>query len=93
MSAKPAKAFDPVVHAFAKLQRRFPQTFSKNAASKVPLKIGIEDLVPHAQELSLRESELQEAILTKYRGTRVKCGAIEAAPCHAPYRTRGSYRC
>ena len=51
---EPAKPVDPVLQAIAKLQKRFPATFPKNPAPKVPLKVGIfEDLVPHAQELGL----------------------------------------
>ncbi|WP_439672950.1 hypothetical protein AEMCBJ_32085 (plasmid) [Cupriavidus necator] len=63
--ANPAKPVDPVVHAIARLQRRFPLAFPKNPAPKVPLKIGIfEALVTCAQDLSLSEAELREAIRT-----------------------------
>jgi ProP effector len=46
----------------------------------VPLKIGIfEDLVPCAQDLSLSEAELREAIGTWCRGTRYWACLIEGA--------------
>ncbi|MDF3834649.1 ProQ/FinO family protein [Cupriavidus basilensis] len=79
--ASPAKPVDPVVQAIGKLQKRFPQTFPKNPAPKVPLKIGIfEDLVPHAQELGLTESILRDAIRTWCRGTRYWTCMVEGAP-------------
>nr|WP_238587316.1 ProQ/FinO family protein [Cupriavidus sp. IDO] len=78
--ANRAKPVDPVVHAIARLQRRFPLAFPKNPAPKVPLKIGIfEDLVPCAQDLSLSEAELREAIRTWCRGTRYWACLIEGA--------------
>ncbi|WP_042875794.1 ProQ/FinO family protein [Cupriavidus necator] len=78
--AKPAKSVDPVVHAIARLQRRFPLAFPKNPAPKVPLKIGIfEDLLPYAQDLSLSEAELREAIKTWCRGARYWACLIEGA--------------
>ncbi|WP_425267496.1 ProQ/FinO family protein [Cupriavidus lacunae] len=68
------------MHAIAKLQNRFPQTFPKNPAPKVPLKIGIfADLVQHAQELVLKEAELGEAIRTCCRGTRYWTCLVEGA--------------
>ena len=64
-----------------KLQKRFPQTFPKSPAPKVPLKIGIfEDLVQHAQELGLTESVLRDAIRTWCRGTRYWTCLVEGAP-------------
>ncbi|MDF3888053.1 ProQ/FinO family protein [Cupriavidus basilensis] len=78
--AKPAKPVDPVLQAIVKLQKRFPQTFPKNPAPKVPLKIGIfEDLVQHAQELGLTEPALRNAIRTWCRGTRYWACLIEGA--------------
>ncbi|NUA27803.1 ProQ/FinO family protein [Cupriavidus basilensis] len=76
----PAKPVDPVLQAIAKLQKRFPQTFPKNPAPKVPLKIGIfEDLVQQAQELGLTESVLRDAIRTWCRGTRYWTSLVEGA--------------
>ncbi|MCY0853142.1 ProQ/FinO family protein [Cupriavidus sp. D39] len=78
---EPAKPVDPVLQAIAKLQKRFPQTFPKNPAPKVPLKIGIfQDLVPHAQEIGLTESVLRDAIRTWCRGTRYWTCLVEGAP-------------
>ncbi|MGO4329375.1 ProQ/FinO family protein [Cupriavidus sp. 2TAF22] len=78
--AKPIKPVDPVLQAIVKLQKRFPQTFPKNPAPKVPLKIGIfEDLVPHVQELGLTESVLRDAIRTWCRGTRYWTCLVEGA--------------
>ena len=77
----PAKPVDPVLQAIAKLQKRFPQTFPKNPAPKVALKIGIfEDLVQHAQELGLTEPVLRYAIRTWCRGTRYWTCLVEGAP-------------
>ncbi|MGE8454097.1 MAG: ProQ/FinO family protein [Pseudomonadales bacterium] len=77
----PAKPVDPVLQAIVKLQKRFPQTFPKSPAPKVPLKIGIfEDLVPHAQELGLTEQVLRDAIRTWCRGTRYWTCLVEGAP-------------
>ena len=79
--AKPAKPVDPVRQAIVKLQKRFPQTFPKSPAPKVPLKIGIfEDLVPQAQELGLTEPALRDAIRTWCRGTRYWACLVEGAP-------------
>ncbi|GAB7549235.1 ProQ/FinO family protein [Cupriavidus sp. 8B] len=79
--AKPVKPIDPVLQAIVKLQKRFPQTFPKNPAPKVPLKIGIfEDLVQHAQELGLTEPALRDAIRTWCRGTRYWACLVEGAP-------------
>ncbi|MFJ1257353.1 ProQ/FINO family protein [Cupriavidus sp. CuC1] len=72
---EPAKPVNPVLQAIVKLQKRFPQTFPKSPAPKVPLKIGIfEDLVQHAQELGLTESVLRA-------GRRDRCLG-GAANCH-----------
>jgi ProP effector len=69
-----------VVHATAKLQKRFPQAFPKNPTPKVPLKIGIfEDLIPHAQELVLTEADLREAIRTWCHGTPYWTCLVEGA--------------
>ncbi|MFC0401935.1 ProQ/FinO family protein [Paraburkholderia rhizosphaerae] len=71
---------DPVVHAIGKLQKRFPAAFPKKPAPKLPLKIGIlEDLLPHAQELSLSEAEVREAIATWCRGSRYWMSLTEGA--------------
>ncbi|MFJ1260085.1 ProQ/FinO family protein [Cupriavidus sp. CuC1] len=79
--SEPAKPVDPVRQAIAKLQKRFPQTFPKNPAPKVPLKIGIfEDLVQQAQEIGLTESVLRDAIRTWCRGTRYWTSLVEGAP-------------
>ncbi|MGT2508816.1 ProQ/FinO family protein [Cupriavidus basilensis] len=79
--AKPVKPFDPGLQAIAKLQKRFPPTFPKNPAPKVPLKIGIfEDLVQHAQELGLTEPALRDAIRTWCRGTCYWACLVEGAP-------------
>ncbi|MGO4814917.1 ProQ/FinO family protein [Cupriavidus sp. 2MCAB6] len=76
----PAKPVDPVLQAIAKLQKRFPQTFPKNPAPKVPLKIGLfEDLVQQAQALGLTEPVLRDAIRTWCRGTRYWTGMVEGA--------------
>ncbi|MGT2453987.1 ProQ/FinO family protein [Cupriavidus basilensis] len=78
---EPAKPVDPVLQAIVKLQKRFPATFPKNPAPKVPLKIGIfEDLVPQAQELGLTEPVLRDAIRTWCRGTRYWTCLVEGAP-------------
>ena len=78
---EPAKPVDPVLQAIAKLQKRFPQTFPKNPAPKVPLKIGIfEDLLPHVEELALTEPVLRDAIRTWCRGTRYWTCLVEGAP-------------
>jgi hypothetical protein len=70
-----------VSQAIAKLQKRFPQTFPRNPAPKVPLKIGIfEDLVPHAQEVGLTEPVLRNTTRTWCRGTRYWTGLVEDAP-------------
>lgn len=75
-----SKPVDPVVLAIAKLQKRFPLAFPRKPAPKVPLKIGIfEDLVKHAQELALSESELRDAIRTWCRGTRYWTCLVEGA--------------
>ena len=77
---EPVKPVDPVLQAIVKLQKRFPATFPKNPAPKVPLKIGIfEDLLPHAQKLALTEAELREAIKTWCRGARYWACLIEGA--------------
>lgn len=79
-STGPAKSVDPVVHAIARLQKRFPQAFPKNPDPKVPLKIGIfEDLLPHATELGLTESGLRDAVRTWCRGTRYWACMVEGA--------------
>jgi ProP effector len=68
------------VHAIGKLQKRFPAAFPKKPAPKLPLKIGIlEDLLPHAQELSLNEAEIREAIATWCRGSRYWSCLTDAA--------------
>jgi ProP effector len=81
--AKPAvdaKPVDPVVKSIGRLQKRFPITFPKNPAPKLPLKVGIfEDLVVHAKELSLSEAELRDAIKTWCRGSRYWKCLVEGA--------------
>jgi ProP effector len=75
-----AKPVDPVVLTIGKLQKRFPGAFPRNPAPKVPLKIGIfEDLVVHATELSLSESELRAAIKIWCRGNRYWTALVEGA--------------
>ncbi|WP_051648830.1 ProQ/FinO family protein [Cupriavidus sp. SK-3] len=70
-----------MLQAIVKLQKRFPQTFPKRPAPKVPLKIGIfKDLVQHAQELGLAEPVLRDAIRTWCRGTRYWTSLVEGAP-------------
>ncbi|MGT2509496.1 ProQ/FinO family protein [Cupriavidus basilensis] len=70
-----------MLQAIVKLQKRFPQTFPKNPAPKVSLKIGIfEDLVPHAQGLGLTEPALRDAMRTWCRGTRYWTCLVEGAP-------------
>lgn len=60
-----------MVRTIGKLQKRFPLAFPKNPAPKMPLKIGIfEDLLAHANELALTETELRDAIRTWCRGAR-----------------------
>ena len=77
---EPAKPGDPVQQGIVKPQKRFPQTFPKSPAPKVPLKIGIfEDLVRHVQELGLTESVLRDAIRTWCRGTRYWTCLVEGA--------------
>ncbi|MGO4809341.1 ProQ/FinO family protein [Cupriavidus sp. 2MCAB6] len=69
-----------MLQAIATLQKRFPQTFPKNPAPKLPLKIGnFEDLVPQAQELGLSEPVLRHAIRTWCRGTRYWTCLVEGA--------------
>ncbi|GAB7540873.1 hypothetical protein CS8_005360 [Cupriavidus sp. 8B] len=69
-----------MLQAIVKLQKRFPQTFPKSPAPKLPLKIGIfEDLVPHVQELGLTELVLRDAIRTRCRGTRYWTCLVEGA--------------
>ena len=66
-----SKPVDPVVLTIGKLQKRFPKAFPKNPLPKVPLKIGIfEDLLAHATELALSETELRAAIKIWCRGSR-----------------------
>jgi len=80
-SSNPATRVDPVVHTIGKLQKRFPKAFPKNPAPKVPLKIGIfEDLLTHAKELSLTESDLRNAVRTWCRGARYWACLAEGAP-------------
>ncbi|WP_254074100.1 ProQ/FinO family protein [Burkholderia sp. S171] len=71
---------DPVVLTIGKLQKRFPKAFPKNPAPKVPLKIGIfEDLLAHATELALTETELRAAIKIWCRGSRYWTSMVEGA--------------
>lgn len=81
--AKPAadaRPVDPVVKSIGRLQKRFPNVFPKNPAPKLPLKVGIfEDLVVHAKELSLSETELRDAIKTWCRGSRYWKCLVEGA--------------
>src|SRR5260370_31720293 len=73
-SAAPTKKstpVDPVVLSIAKLQKRFPKTFPRNPAPKVPLKVGIyKDLLEQAEELGLSATVLRDAIKTWCRGGR-----------------------
>src|SRR6266702_8832037 len=79
-AAPAAKPGDPVVKSIGKLQKRFPNVFPKNPAPKLPLKVGIfEDLVVHANELSLSEAELRDAIKTWCRGSRYWKCLVEGA--------------
>jgi len=79
-SSNPATRVDPVVHSIGKLQKRFPKAFPKNPAPKVPLKIGIfEDLLTHAKELALTETELRNAVRTWCRGARYWACLAEGA--------------
>lgn len=71
---------DPVVLTIAKLQKRFPQTFPRNPAPKVPRKVGIlEDLIHRAQELRLSEAELRDAMKTWCRGHRYWTCLVDSA--------------
>jgi ProP effector len=70
-----------VLQAIVKLQKRFRPTFPRSPVPKVPLKIGIlADLVQQAQELSLTEPVLRDAIRTWCRGTRYWTCLVEGAP-------------
>jgi ProP effector len=71
---------DPVVLTIGKLQKRFPKAFPKNPSPKVPLKIGIfEDLLAHATEMALTETELRAAIKIWCRGSRYWTAMVEGA--------------
>ena len=75
-----SKPVDPVVLTIGKLQKRFPKAFPKNPSPKVPLKIGIfEDLLSHATELALSETELRAAIKIWCRGSRYWTAMVEGA--------------
>ena len=75
-----SKPVDPVVLTIGKLQKRFPKAFPKNPSPKVPLKIGIfEDLLAHATELALTETELRAAIKIWCRGSRYWTSMVEGA--------------
>jgi ProP effector len=75
-----SKPVDPVVLTIGKLQKRFPKAFPKNPSPKVPLKIGIfEDLLAHAAELGLSETELRAAIKIWCRGSRYWTSMVEGA--------------
>ena len=75
-----SKPVDPVVLTIGKLQKRFPKAFPKNPLPKVPLKIGIfEDLLAHATELALSETELRAAIKIWCRGSRYWTSMVEGA--------------
>ncbi|CAN7745374.1 ProQ/FinO family protein [Caballeronia sp. LjRoot34] len=75
-----SKPVDPVVLTIGKLQKRFPKAFPKNPSPKVPLKIGIfEDLLAHAAELALTETELRAAIKIWCRGSRYWTSMVEGA--------------
>src|SRR5258708_7755794 len=66
-----SKPVDPVLLSIAKLQKRYPRTFPKSPAPKVPLKVGIyRDLLEHREELGLSEAALRDAIKTWCRGSR-----------------------
>jgi ProP effector len=79
-AANKSKPVDPVVLVIAKIQKRFPHAFPRNPTPKVPLKVGIfEDLLKHAQELALSESELRDAIRTWCRGSRYWTCLVEGA--------------
>ncbi|WP_321791872.1 ProQ/FinO family protein [Burkholderia pyrrocinia] len=71
---------DPVVLTIAKLQNRFPQTFPRTPAPKIPLKVGIlEDLIHRIQELRLSEAELRDAMKTWCRGNRYWTCLVDGA--------------
>ncbi|WP_207002284.1 ProQ/FinO family protein [Trinickia mobilis] len=75
-----SKTVDPVVRTIGKLQKRFPDAFPKNPAPKVPLKVGIfDDLLIHATELALSDSELRDAIRIWCRGSRYWTCLVEGA--------------
>jgi ProP effector len=75
-----SKPVDPVVLTIGKLQKRFPKAFPKNPSPKVPLKIGIfEDLLAHATEMALTETELRAAIKIWCRGSRYWTAMVEGA--------------
>jgi ProP effector len=75
-----SKPVDPVVLTIGKLQKRFPKAFPKNPSPKVPLKIGIfEDLLAHAAELALSETELRAAIKIWCRGSRYWTSMVAGA--------------
>jgi len=72
---------DPVVQTIGRLQKRFPSTFPKNPAPKVPLKVGIlDDLLKAAPELQLSEKEVRDAIKVWCRGTRYWNCLVEGVP-------------
>ncbi|MEX3527446.1 MAG: ProQ/FinO family protein [Burkholderia sp.] len=78
--AADAKPVNPTVLAIGKLQRRFPATFPKSPAPKLPLKIGIfKDLVAHTAELGLDEARLRDAIKEWCRGSRYWACLVEGA--------------
>jgi ProP effector len=75
-----SKPVDPVVLTIGKLQKRFPEAFPKNPSPKVPLKIGIfEDLLAHAAQMALSETELRAAIKIWCRGSRYWTAMVEGA--------------
>jgi ProP effector len=77
---KKSKPVDPVLLSIAKLQKRYPRTFPKSPAPKVPLKVGIyRDLLQHREELGLSETALRDAIKTWCRGSRYWACVVENA--------------
>jgi ProP effector len=80
VASRKSNPVDPVVLSIAKLQRRFPKTFPKGPAPKVPLKVGIyKDLLEQAGALDLSETALRDAIKTWCQGSRYWACMVEDA--------------
>jgi ProP effector len=78
--AKPGTSIDPVILTIRLLQKQFPLAFPKKPASKVPLKIGInEDLLAQADQLAIDQNILRAAIKSWCSGLRYWDCLIEDA--------------